>query len=73
MGRKIYTDGVGDQKPEGPRRPAIPPKAPRLKFADARFETCKYCGIDWNISAKAVIDPNGYLCPRCRDKRRREQ
>lgn len=54
----------------GDRRPK---PNPRRKFADARFETCKVCGLEWNISIKAAIDWHGYTCPRCRGSKRKER
>ena len=46
---------------------------PRRKYADARFEVCKVCGLDWNVSKLAVIDRRGYLCPKCRRKGGRQK
>lgn len=37
----------------------------------ARYETCKECGREWNVSIKAEIPWTGYLCPQCREKFRR--
>ena len=38
---------------------------PRRKYEDARFETCKVCGREWNVSKHLVIDWRGYTCPQC--------
>lgn len=38
----------------------------------ARYETCRECGLEWNVSRQAAIPWSGYLCPRCRGKRRKE-
>ena len=38
------------------------------KRKGARYETCRECGLVWNISIKAEVPLNGYLCPRCRSK-----
>ena len=53
----------GDRKPENPKD---------RKREGARYETCKDCGLEWNVSRQAVIDWRGYLCPRCINKLRRE-
>ena len=45
---------------------------PRKKFADARYETCKVCGREWNISTMTVIGCHGYTCPGCRDRRKKK-
>lgn len=50
-----------------------PRPSPGNRHADARFEICKGCGRDWNVSIKAKISQDGYLCPRCRGSRRKEQ
>lgn len=34
----------------------------------ARYETCRECGLEWNVSKQAVIPWSGYLCPVCRGK-----
>lgn len=33
-----------------------------------RYEICRECGLDWNVSKNAVIPAKGYLCPRCSQK-----
>lgn len=33
-----------------------------------RYEICKDCGREWNISLKATVYPGGYLCPKCTAK-----
>ena len=38
-----------------------------------RFETCRECGLEWNVSITAKIPFNGYLCPKCREKQRKEE
>lgn len=40
------------------------------RFEDARYETCKVCGSEWNVSKDARIDWRGYMCPRCRQQER---
>lgn len=52
------------------RRPAEPRKPTRRE--GTRYETCKDCGLEWNVSKQLVIDWRGYLCPRCRERRRKE-
>lgn len=37
-----------------------------------RFEICRECGLDWNVSINAKIPYNGYLCPACRGKQKKE-
>lgn len=34
---------------------------------DGRYETCKVCGLRWNVSRTyRMID--GYICPKCADR-----
>ena len=33
-----------------------------------RYEKCRECGKEWNVSKLAEIPLNGYLCPRCWSK-----
>lgn len=47
---------------KGNRRPK---PRPMKRSPGARYETCKVCGLDWNISIKTVIGKRGYRCPRC--------
>lgn len=37
-----------------------------------RYKTCRECGLEWNVSITAKIPFNGYLCPVCRGKHRKE-
>lgn len=37
-----------------------------------RFETCRECGLEWNVSKTAKIPFKGYLCPICRGKQQKE-
>lgn len=30
-----------------------------------RYETCRGCGLRWNIAKGQTIPKDGYLCPRC--------
>ena len=53
-----------DRKPENPKH---------RKREGARYETCKQCGEEWNVSVQTVLDWRGYLCPRCRNTMRREK
>lgn len=39
------------------------PKIPGL-----RYETCRECGQEWNVSKKAAIPWYGYRCPVCCSK-----
>ena len=34
-----------------------------------RHETCRACGLDWNISRAQRMPARGYLCPRCAKKK----
>ena len=34
----------------------------------ARYEKCRECGRDWNVSRGAEIPKSGYLCPKCWSK-----
>ena len=40
------------------------------RFEDARYEACKVCGLEWNVSKFQEIDWRGYICPRCRQQMR---
>lgn len=30
-----------------------------------RYETCRGCGLKWNIAKGQTIPKDGYLCPHC--------
>lgn len=47
-----------------------PRPGPSRRYADARFEICKGCGRDWNVSVKARIGRDGYRCPGCRGSKK---
>lgn len=34
-----------------------------------RYETCRDCGLRWNIAKGQAIPKDGYLCPKCRVRR----
>lgn len=36
----------------------------------ARYETCRECGLEWNVSKNTAIHRNGYICPHCWSKNR---
>ena len=38
------------------------------KTPGLRYETCRECGLEWNVSKKAVIPYFGYRCPICCSK-----
>lgn len=38
-----------------------------------RTATCRLCGKEWQISALAVIPPEGYICPVCETSQRKER
>lgn len=40
-------------KPEGRRREG------------ARFEVCRSCRLEWNVSIGMVLPKDGYICPKC--------
>lgn len=40
-----------------------------LKAKRYRVEKCVCCGTEWNVSQKAKIPKNGYICPICRNRR----
>ena len=42
-----------------------PTPPPKRKREGLRYETCRECGKEWNVSKCAVIPKNAYLCPRC--------
>lgn len=48
------------------------PQPPR-KREGARYETCRGCGLEWNISKQTVTPPSGYLCPHCWSKNRNKK
>ena len=37
-----------------------------------RHETCRACGLDWNISRAQRMPARGYLCPRCAKREQRD-
>lgn len=37
--------------------------------AKQRYEKCKKCGSEWNVSINAKIPKKGYVCPNCRKQR----
>ena len=39
---------------------------------ERRYETCRECGLIWNVSKHANIPRNRYLCPVCWGKQRKE-
>lgn len=39
----------------------------------ARLETCRSCGKEWQVSTLALISPEGYICPVCETKQRKER
>jgi hypothetical protein len=45
-----------------------PTPQPSRRREGARYETCRECGLEWNVSVKAEIPLGGYLCPKCRAK-----
>ena len=47
------------------------PKTQR-RIPGARYETCRECGMEWNVSRLAPIPPGRYLCPVCWTRQRRE-
>lgn len=47
-----------------------PTPQPSRKREGARYEKCRECGLEWNVSKRKEITPSGYLCPRCWSKYR---
>lgn len=47
-----------------------PTPQPSGKREGARYETCRECKREWNISRYQEIPLDGYLCPRCLGKYR---
>ena len=45
---------------------------PRPKKPGLRYETCRVCRNEWNVSKYTVVKADGYLCPKCREKQKRE-
>jgi hypothetical protein len=44
-------------------------RKPDVRKPGLRYEPCKKCGEQWNVSANAQIPSYGYLCPKCRLRR----
>lgn len=40
-----------------------------LKRKRYKMEKCVCCGREWNVSRKAEIPADGYICPHCRERR----
>lgn len=40
------------------------------KPATYRMGICRECGLNWIISVWAAIPKGGYICPKCRAKKR---
>ena len=38
-----------------------------------RYETCRECGNEWNVSRLLILPPSGYLCPVCLSKIRAQE
>ena len=36
-----------------------------------RTEKCVKCGLEWGVVANLQVGKGGYLCPHCRDKKRK--
>lgn len=50
--------------------PAVKEKLPEPQLSQG-IETCRECGLIWNVSIHVVIPPSGYLCPVCKGKQRK--
>ncbi len=37
------------------------------------YATCRECAKVWNVSKSQIIPLNGYVCPYCRGKQKREE
>ena len=37
-----------------------------------RYEVCVACGKEWNIARDQEIPKGGYLCPHCREKKKKK-
>ena len=37
-----------------------------------RYEKCRECGLDWNVSINLILPPGGYICPHCWRKQQNE-
>lgn len=46
---------------------------PRPKRPGLRYETCRVCLNEWNVSKYTVVKASGYICPKCRDKQIRSK
>ena len=40
------------------------------RYTGARYEICRRCGQNWNVSAGMQLSAGGYLCPHCCRKKR---
>lgn len=51
---------------EAPQATGNPSRAhTQRQSPERRYEICRECGKDWNVSRQAVIPKSGYLCPKC--------
>lgn len=50
-----------------------PTRQPSHMHKGERYETCRECGLVWNVSKQKEIKASGYLCPRCWSKNRNKQ
>ena len=64
---------TGSSRGSGPAGNRKPSRArTRTRSVNARYETCRECGLDWNVSKQAAIPWSGYLCPVCWSRQRKE-
>ena len=45
----------------------------RRRHEPNRTADCRLCSKEWQISALAVIPPEGYICPVCETSLRKER
>ena len=45
----------------------------RTDRRDGRYEICRICGMEWNVSAETAFRPGDYTCPACTKKKRRDE
>lgn len=38
-----------------------------------RYETCSICGLSWNVANTAAVPDDGYLCPMCRWRLKKDE
>lgn len=53
------------------KKEEAPKSVRKRRQAPYRVETCRECGLDWNVSVLVKTPPSGYLCPRCKERQKK--